>query len=103
MTKLFWEGCLLRASVSQASFKSSQIPCKGYKQWSDEIASKAKTGRRPCHEGGPRNTTKLWGKIEEHGQEGRDISLRGLLGQSEQPYPPPQNAVFCRVAGDGRP
>lgn len=61
VTELFWEGCLLKAGVSQASFKSSQIPCKGYKQWSDEIASGARTGRRPYYECGPRSTTKEWG------------------------------------------
>lgn len=77
VAELRWEGCLLKAGVSQASFKSSQIPCKGYKQWSDEIAFGAKTGRRPHPEGGPRSATKEWGRNEEHEQEGRDSSPRG--------------------------
>lgn len=64
VAKQLWEGCLLKAGVSQASFKSSQIPCKGYKQWSDEIAFGAKTGRRPCPKGGPRSTTKEWGEMK---------------------------------------
>lgn len=85
MTELFWEGCLLKAGVSQASFKSSQIPCKGYKQRSDEIASGARTGRRPCYEHGPRSTTKEWGRNEGHGQEGRGICPRDSMGRSGQP------------------
>lgn len=76
VTKLLWEGCLLKAGVSQASFKSSQIPCKGYKQWSDEIALRAKRGRRPCPKGGPRSATKEWGEMRSSDRK-EGISLRG--------------------------